>query len=725
MTDREPTHEELAALDIARDMARAGIPIFVCAPNPYKPGKFFFKADWQHTVADPTVLDTWRPGMGVGAVGGGACDFLDLDPRSGSDESQRILKQEGAWPLTFGTQSTPSGGTHYIISRTGERKETGFLPGVDFQAGSDTPNESGSHGRAFVWLAPTVGRSKVTGEIVPYRWVDQPDLEALDEWRLPDGNSSDTSTEGVVTRVYAHRSMNSTAKAERQAALADMDPDSGGGSQLFGGQSDREVRSFTREEAMAFTAPTLQALREAKVGWIEERGMDATLALEHFIPSHLSINQAYSIILDALSHTAYDPNGPSDWTADKFLARLDGRRPVAGSWRATLATEWPAPPELPTGRLRRAMLRRSQVDALPDPVPLIDHILFRGGIHLLSGKFGTYKSFVAIDWACSLAAGTDWFGYHVPEAVPVIYAAAEGAHGLKRRIRAWESAHGPVPDSFYLIPVSARLTDGGDMRELAELITETGAKALVFDTFHASTPGIDGDKNGDVGRVYDVMRTMRDEHGVAIILPHHTGHAGERARGGSAMEDDADVSFLLKIKGEDRSAASVRTLEHRKTKDEALQPEIDLRLELVDGTGSGYVARLDDEWRDAAAKPQDVGQQVVISEPEAWTWAITKADAVVQRYILQTLADVAGLDGRTEAKVQSMVAIRWFSGVGRGKGKLNRAVFEKAWTAVKAKTDDRGEPIVVPGEGGAQSVIVNPDYLRSASREADCTDVST
>lgn len=697
--EREATPEELAAIEEARGLARAGVPIFVCPPNPFKPGKFFFKAGWQHTEADPATLDDWQPGWGVGAVGGGACDFLDLDPRSGSDESQRILKQEGAWPLTFGTQSSPSGGTHYIISRTGERKETGFLPGIDFQAGSDTPDESGSHGRAFVWLAPTVGRSKVTGELVPYRWVDQPDLDALDEWRRPDGTSSDTSTEGVVARVHSHRARNSTAKAARQEVLADMSPDAGG-SQLFGGShSAREVRAFTREEAMAFTAPSLQALREAKVGWIEERGMDATLALEHFVPSHLSVNQAYSIILDALSNTAYDPNGPSDWTADKFLARLDGRRPAVGSWRATLAAEWPAPPAPATGRLRRAMLRRSEVDALPDPVPLIDHILFRGGIHLLSGKFGTYKSFVAIGWACSLATGRDWFGYAVPEAVPVIYAAAEGAHGLKRRIRAWEAANGPVPDNFYLIPVSARLTDGGDMRELGELIAETGAKALVFDTFHASTPGIDGDKNGDVGRVYDVMRTMRDEHDVAIILPHHTGHAGERARGGSAMEDDADVSFLLSLKGEDRSAASIRTLVHRKTKDEGLQPEIDLRLELIEGTGSGHVVRLDDAWKDAAAKPEELGQEQRVQAPEAWTWTLVPHNSSHNtRRILQVLRDVAGEVGITEAKVQRIVLDTWYSGnpiKTKRKGHLSSDTWSGSWTDACDLIGQGGEKAVV------------------------------
>ena len=38
-------------------------------------------------------------------------------------------------------------------------------------------NDGGGHGFAFI--APTVRRSKVTGETVAYRWVTPPDLDTL------------------------------------------------------------------------------------------------------------------------------------------------------------------------------------------------------------------------------------------------------------------------------------------------------------------------------------------------------------------------------------------------------------------------------------------------------------------------------------------------------------------------------------------------------------------
>ena len=694
-------------------MAAAGIPIFVCRPRLDKPGKYWFPGSWQNTVADPAVLDQWQPGWGVGAVGGSTADFLDVDPRNGGEESRLLLKNEGAWPLTFGTQSTPSGGTHHVISATGERKETGFLPGIDFQAGGTEPDEEGSYGRAFVWLAPTVGRSKVTGELVPYRWVEEPDLEALDEWRAPDGTSSDTSTEGIIARVHAHRALRRSAAtaAVEQTGSQLFASDQPAGSQLFGrgGAQPGQTRSFTMEQAKEFTAPALEALRTAQIGEIEERGMAATLVLEHFVPSHLSIEQAYALITDALSHTAYDPNGPSDWTADKFLARLDGRRPVIGSWKATLTTPWPEQaPAVATGRLRRAMLKRSEIGTLPDPIPLIDGVIYRNSVVVLAGKFGTYKSFIAVSWASSLATGTPWFGHPVPERVPVIYAAAEGAYGIKRRLEAWERGAGTsIPDDLYLIPISVRINRPEDVRELEELIVETGAKVLVFDTLHASTPGMDENDSGDMGQVYDVLRSLQERHGICAVLPHHTGHQGERARGSSSVEDDADTSFVVQLRGEERGPENQRTLVHRKAKDGPLLPPVPLKLELVElapKVTSGYILPTD-VWARDGVDVTEPGQEITIGHPADWTRELVPAFAVLQQQILQALADVAGISGRTEAQIRTLVAERWYGGkVGRKPGQLNQQAYGKAWVKVIER------PEVVPGEVGSSTWILDPDW---------------
>jgi hypothetical protein len=489
-------------------------------------------------------------------------------------------------------------------------------------------------------------------------------------------------------------------------------------SALFHDEFRGAQRAFTLEQALEFVRPALEQLRHAQDGEINNRLLSAALTLAHFGPEFWERDAAERQLYGALEHTVYDG---ATWQAANTIARAyadmnDHTGPEF--WHAQFVRPTLEDPQPTGGRLRRSMLKRSEITNLPDPVPLIDGVIYRNSVVVISGKFGTYKSFIAVSMAASLATGQEWFGHHVPEAVPVIYAAAEGAYGIKRRLEAWESVHGPIPDSMYLIPISVRLNRPEDMRELEELIVETGAKVLIFDTMHASTPGVDENDAGQMGQVMDVLRGLQERHGMCSILPHHTGHAGERARGSSSVEDDADTTFVIKLRGEERGLDSVRTLVHRKTKDGPLLPDVDLKLVLVPDTGSGYVAPDTDAFREAeigAQRPVDVGQEQTVQEPGEWTEKLTQPDAFVQRRILQVLRDVAGVTGRTEDKVLGLVAERWHGGkVGRERGQLNKQVFQRAWTAV-VEMD-----MVVSGEAGPKSMIIDPDWL-SARAQAEVT----
>src|SRR3954470_18346723 len=114
---RELTIEEIASLKIAGELIDAGIPVFAAAPNPDRPGHYFLPRAWQQTPAhDRRALEQWRPGWALAAVGGHAADFIDFDPRNGGTESEKELRLQGQMPRAYGVQSTPSGGTHLIIT---------------------------------------------------------------------------------------------------------------------------------------------------------------------------------------------------------------------------------------------------------------------------------------------------------------------------------------------------------------------------------------------------------------------------------------------------------------------------------------------------------------------------------------------------------------------------------------------------------------------------------
>ncbi len=160
-------------LDVARRLVALGVPVFWAqlSPDgaPLRPG-------WQFIEPDIAEVDQWRPGLALCATGGIIFDVLDVDPRHGGDVSiGRLLAELGDdKPNVYARVHTPSGGWHYWITALGIGKHVNFGRhsfggGLDLQGGR--PN-GGSRGLAF--LPPTVRPSKVTGELLPYRWIEAP-----------------------------------------------------------------------------------------------------------------------------------------------------------------------------------------------------------------------------------------------------------------------------------------------------------------------------------------------------------------------------------------------------------------------------------------------------------------------------------------------------------------------------------------------------------------------
>ena len=174
------------ALEVARALAAAGVPVFLAFPALTDAGQwqpdgghggcgYWLPAAWEATEPDPSVIDRWRPGMATAAVMGHAVDGVDVDPRHGGDTSAAELADAGCWPMVVGRQATPSGGWHDLVNPLRVRSRDGVLPGIDVKAG--LPDGTG---RGFLWLAPTVKLSKVTGELASYRWEVRPMLDELD-----------------------------------------------------------------------------------------------------------------------------------------------------------------------------------------------------------------------------------------------------------------------------------------------------------------------------------------------------------------------------------------------------------------------------------------------------------------------------------------------------------------------------------------------------------------
>lgn len=166
-------------------------------------------------------------------------------------------------------------------------------------------------------------------------------------------------------------------------------------------------------------------------------------------------------------------------------------------------------------------------------------------IAVMAGPRGTYKSFVALDWAMQAAmAGHSCY---------VI--SAEGGD-FDRRARAWLTHHQPgvKPSDIPLFVVERRLdlsTHAG-IEAVRQDCQRLGVKPRLFvlDTYSKLSGGIDENDNSAVktfiGRLDNGLKRSETGFGATVLLIAHTGHSDKgRPRGASAFAADTDAEYIM------------------------------------------------------------------------------------------------------------------------------------------------------------------------------------
>ena len=235
------------------------------------------------------------------------------------------------------------------------------------------------------------------------------------------------------------------------------------------------------------------------------------------------------------------------------------------------------------------LLTRSALRDLPDPEPLIGNVLDQGTTALLYGKWGTAKTFIALDWAACVATGKAWQD-RPTEQRRVLYVVGEGAFGFKGRIDAWEVGWQTAlsDEALHILPVPVNLTNAAQLNNLRALVSWGGYSLVVLDTLARCMVGGDENSAKDCGLVVDAMARVlaSTPGGRGVVLGvHHAGKDGKTLRGSSAFEAAADTVYFTARDG------GVITLDREKRKD---GPETDSHLLEIDpmpGTSSAVVSR--------------------------------------------------------------------------------------------------------------------------------------
>lgn len=195
---------------------------------------------------------------------------------------------------------------------------------------------------------------------------------------------------------------------------------------------------------------------------------------------------------------------------------------------------------------RAEFLSVAQLGSLPKPKWLLHGLLPAAGLARVSGNPGSYKSFLALDWALSVATGRNWQGLHTRPG-PVIYVAGEGAAGSQDRVKAWLKHNGvdDVPaDQFLFLPRTV-LTLDVEWELMTALVEELRPSLVVLDTQQRVSAGVEENSAKETSELVARWDWLV-QHGATVLLVHHLGKdASKGARGSSVVKASVDTELTL------------------------------------------------------------------------------------------------------------------------------------------------------------------------------------
>lgn len=225
------------------------------------------------------------------------------------------------------------------------------------------------------------------------------------------------------------------------------------------------------------------------------------------------------------------------------------------------------------------------------PRMMIEGYLPDRSVGIMRGQGSAGKTFMAISMAMAVirwglkswqdplsAEEGDWGAVNVHGGV--LFLAGESYLGIRDRFMALASREGVSPDDLVgRLTIQPRVPDffNGDahLDALLEFLRKReDIRLVVIDTLQKAAVGADQNSASDMAKVNMNFARVRDAMGGgSVMVIAHTGKDDDRARGSSAIEDDAD--FVLHVKN---SGDGLRKLSVEKMRDGEMGPEFDFVL---------------------------------------------------------------------------------------------------------------------------------------------------
>lgn len=157
-----------------------------------------------------------------------------------------------------------------------------------------------------------------------------------------------------------------------------------------------------------------------------------------------------------------------------------------------------------------------------------------GGLNVVFGPSGCYKSFYTLDAALRIA-----------QSQPVIYVVGEGLGGIHRRVQAWcEHNQSPAGQSYF-VSREINLLDKSDVGKFGAIADPVKPSMIVFDTLARCMVGGDENSARDMGLAVASVSLLQQGLKAAVTWVHHTNKAERGERGSGALRGASDAMIEI------------------------------------------------------------------------------------------------------------------------------------------------------------------------------------
>lgn len=523
---------------LAQAYARAGWFVFPCIANGKLPA---CEGGVNDATQDPSQISSWwsEGSYNIGlAVGRSNVVVLDIDNKTHNgieelrkvDHAGEVFDSSGQFKSDNLVVKTPSGGFHIYYRNDGHRNSAGKIaPAVDTRGHGGYVLAPGSV------LAAGVYR-KLSGRLAPRGLPPAPRL--LDYAKA--GEKREDAGEWLVEPDLPNNMRRLTT---------------------FLKQTDPAVEG---EGGDAWTVKTAAMCRD--FGASPDKALD--LLWEHWNSRCDPPWDYEELAVKVRNAYAY-----ADRPAGSKVTRSEAWQKLVASVKGEVEERHPNPFDPLCG---------SDVMNLPPPEWLVDSMIMENSLVLLSGAYGSYKSFVALDLAMGVARGSKWLGqFQAQRSGKALYCAGEGVAGLRQRYAAYCKARGGSDDFLLVrrVPVWADL-DG--LSKFNEVLNRHQPALIIIDTFARSAAGFDENSASDVGEIVALCDAIRGLHWrPTVMLVHHLGKDAELgSRGSVALPAAVDTEIIVSKGG--RSGETFHGKLRVKKQKEGEEPSFALEGRLVD-----------------------------------------------------------------------------------------------------------------------------------------------